>query len=117
MRKQKSTVREDYPCLSPCMDKGLSKLVPSKSVGGLPFTRYGEIIEDPVEPHLMVSLLIHPVARGLCVITIKDGDNFILQRWVDFNVENWHKQIDLYNLLERIDPDTIEYLIDHEGFS
>jgi hypothetical protein len=127
-RHRKLPVHEDerLHSIAYCVGDGLRKLIPTDGNWGWPaYTKYGvansdhhDYYEDGAQEHLVVSLWIRfdaPDDRYYCCITIKDGDDFILQRWMEFTFENWQQQLDLYNGITQFDRDVREYL-ELEGF-
>lgn len=138
MKKRKELVIED-PVLhhiSYCINHGLRKLVPS-TCGWCTFSKYGEHFhEEDIEPepweiyyqtgetpeyneYLVVQLCIYPTypeKNWNCVITIMDGDDLCFQRWMEFNLENWKKQVEMYNSINFLDHEIMQYLR-LEGFS
>ena len=103
--------------------KGLRKLVPcDEDIGWPAFDKYGNNRDYKLgldKTYLLVKLTILPPVisseKWVCCITLTDGDDFILQRWMDFDLENWKSQMDLYNEITYIDQHTLSYL-DMEGF-
>ena len=53
--------------------------------------------------------------KWMSEITIKDGDDFYYQRFLDFTMENWLKQLNTYNEINQVDRFVMEYL-KLEGF-
>jgi hypothetical protein len=104
--------------------EGLRKLVPA-SWGSPPYTRYGSMnsehsshFDPEAKPYLMVSLRVwHAASDGwTCYISIADGDDFSLQRFLPFTWENWCGQVNTYDQITTFDQDMYSLLLE-DGFS
>lgn len=108
-----------------CVKEGLRKLVPCGDWGSPPYTRYGSMnsehsphFDPEAKSYLMVSLCVSeavPTDR-VCYISIADGDDFLLQRFVPFTWENWCGQVNTYDQITAFNRDMFDLLLE-DGFS
>ena len=118
LKKDTRVVFEDKRLndISYCIDNGFRKLVPcSNFLGHPPFNEYGVMMpeEEETQPYLLVVLLIF---KDYTNLLINDGDDTDYRRSLDFTLENWEKQLDLYNSITHIDKTLLDYLMEYEGF-
>ncbi|HYT43073.1 MAG TPA: hypothetical protein VEP90_12080 [Methylomirabilota bacterium] len=102
-----------------CVGEGFRKIVPAGNMGWPGFTSIGSMNRDEdKDNYLLVELSVFENTfdnKWTCIITIKDGDDFIYQRFLDFTMENWIKQINTYKSINEIDAFAMKYL-ELEGF-